>query len=64
VDIIGVSYGTPGCGVNITTEDGRYVAVVPVPEYVAYRRLKDMERIAFEMAMRSEIKGDSNVEEL
>ena len=46
VGITGIDYGNGKYGVNIATEDGRHVAVVPVTEDVAYRPLNEIERKA------------------
>jgi len=63
VKITGVSYGNGLYGVNIATEDGRHVAVVPVTEVVAYRPLNDTERKALDASMRSPVES-GEVEEL
>ncbi len=48
---------------NIATEDGRHVAVVPVTEDVAYRPLNEIERKALAASMRPPVEG-GGVEEL
>ena len=63
VGITGVTYGNGLYGVNIATEDGRHVAVVPVTEAVAYRPLNDAERKALAVSMRPAVEG-GGVEEL
>jgi hypothetical protein len=57
VGITGVNYGNGLYGVNIATEDGRHVAVVPVTEVVAYRPLNDTERKVLAASMRSPVEG-------
>lgn len=63
VGITGVNYGNGLCGVNIATEDGRHVAVVPVTEAVAYRPLNEVERKALAVSMRPQVEG-GGVDEL
>jgi hypothetical protein len=58
VGITGVNYGNGLYGVNIATEDGRHMAVVPVTEAVAYRPLNDVERKALAVSMRPPVEGD------
>jgi hypothetical protein len=63
VGITGVNYGNGRFGVNIATEDGRHVAVVPVTEDVAYRPLNEIERKVLAASMRPAVEG-GGVEEL
>jgi len=62
VGITGVNHGNGRYGVNIATEDGRHVAVVPVTEDVAYRPLNEIERKALAASMRPAVQG-AKVEE-
>lgn len=63
VGITGVNYGNGLYGVNIATEDGRHLAVVPVTETVAYRPLNEVERKALAVSMRPQVEG-GGVDEL
>ena len=63
VGITGVDYDNGLYDVNIATEDGRHVAVVPVTEVVAYRPLNDIERKVLAESMRPPVEG-GGVEEL
>ena len=55
--VTGVNYGNGLYGVNIATEDGRHVAVVPVTGAVAYKPLNDVERKALAVSMRPAVEG-------
>jgi hypothetical protein len=63
VGIAGINYGNGLYGVNIATEDGRHVAVVPVTEVVAYKPLNETERKALAASMRPPVEG-GGVQEL
>jgi hypothetical protein len=51
-EIIGLTFGTGGCGVSIRTYDGRNVSVVPASREAAYKPLNEIERKIFEAGMR------------
>ena len=63
VGITGVNYANGLYGVNIATEDGRHVAVIPVTEAIAYKPLNEIERKALAASMRPPVEG-GGVEEL
>lgn len=57
IAITGVNYGNGMYGVNIATEDGRHVAIVPVTEDIAYRPLSDAERKVLGASIRPPVEG-------
>jgi hypothetical protein len=57
-DAAGLNFGSAGFGLTLRTLDGRNVSAIPVSRADAYRRMDEMERNAFEAAMRPPVEDD------